>query len=107
MIQLTRSPMETMPTTFSSSTTGRWRTRLAVMILMHSSIVSCGVTYFTGLVMISLTGVSFENDFAGVIALREDADQPCALHDHRRRISHRTGSAARGIALRDQRSGSE
>ena len=37
MIQFTRSPMETKPTTFSPSTTGKCRTRCSVISFMHSS----------------------------------------------------------------------
>src|ERR1700682_4581941 len=32
---LTRSPIETMPTGFSPSNTGRWRTRFSVMIAVY------------------------------------------------------------------------
>ena len=40
----TTSPIEMIPTTSSSSTTGRWRILRSVMIAIDSSIVVCGVT---------------------------------------------------------------
>ncbi len=59
--EFTRSPIETTPSTTSSSTTGRCRIRLSVMIRMHSPTECCRVTEITGLLMISDTCVSFDD----------------------------------------------
>src|SRR3954469_12793686 len=56
---LTTSPIDTMPTTSSFSTTGRWRMRRSVMIAIASSIDVSGVTYIKGDDMISPTSVSW------------------------------------------------
>src|SRR5580700_7072728 len=81
MIQRTRSPIDTIPTGTPFSTTGRWRKRWFVIMDIHSSTVFSRVTKTTGLVMISLTNVSFEDHFAGIVALRQDADQAALGHD--------------------------
>jgi hypothetical protein len=50
-----------MPAMAAPSTTGRWRMRLSVISRMHSSTVWAGDTVMTGLVMMSLTRVSFDD----------------------------------------------
>ena len=55
MIQWTRSPSDSTPTTLPPSTTGRWRQRLSVMRCMHSSTVLLGFTVTAGLDLISRT----------------------------------------------------
>jgi hypothetical protein len=60
MIQWTRSPIDTIATTFVPSTTGRWRQRLSVMYCMHSSTVLFSPTVWTLLDMTSRTFISFE-----------------------------------------------
>ena len=44
IVQLTRSPIEMMPTSSAFCTTGRWRTRCSVIKRMQSATVSSGVT---------------------------------------------------------------
>ena len=86
MTHLTRSPMETMPITHSSWSTGRWRKWWVVMVAMHSSTVCCGGVEHDGggrdCSDVGLAGVVAEEDaLAGVVALREDADQAAVVED--------------------------
>src|SRR5712671_4205394 len=88
MILLTRSPIETIPRSSPSLITGRWRTRLALMIAMHSSIDLSGSTDTTLRCMISLTSVwrcaTLQKHVAGVVPLGDDADDLAAVEHHQR-----------------------
>jgi len=57
MMHFTISPIETMPTTFLCSRTGKWRTVLSVMTAMHSSTVWSRRAQITLVDMISRTVV--------------------------------------------------
>ena len=48
MVQFTRSPIDTMPTSLCPQRTGRWRTRWLVISRMHSSTLCSGVADTTG-----------------------------------------------------------
>src|SRR5271165_5438954 len=54
------SPIERIPIILVPSRTGRWRTRFSVIIRIHSATLSLGVAVNNSWVMISLTGVSFD-----------------------------------------------
>ena len=89
MIVLTRSPVETTPTTPEAATTGSCRIRCSVMRCMHVSTLCSGDTVRTGDVMISLTGVRFEErpcrmTVAGIVAFRSDSDQSSVGKDQER-----------------------
>src|SRR5208282_6332017 len=62
MTDFITSPIETIPIIFVPSRTGRWRTRFSVITRIQSAIVSLGLAVNTSRVMISLTGVSFEDN---------------------------------------------
>ena len=57
---MTRSPIDSMPTTWPRVATGRCRKRFSVMSRMHVSMLSSGVTVTTGALMICHAGVSLD-----------------------------------------------
>jgi hypothetical protein len=59
-MSFTTSPIEIMPISRPSLTTGRWRRRRSVISAMHSSRLWPGATLNTGELMTSRTAVSFE-----------------------------------------------
>src|SRR6266446_6345112 len=89
MMLLTRSPIETMPRSSPPLITGRWRTRLALMIAMPSSIDLSGLTHTTSRTMISPTSVCgdarpLQKHVASVVPLGKDADDLVAVEHQQR-----------------------
>ena len=61
MTHFITSRIETIPIIFVPSRTGRWRTSFSVITRILSAVLSLGLAVNTSRVMISLTGVSFED----------------------------------------------
>src|SRR5260221_4455623 len=89
MMLLTRSLIETMPRSSPPLITGRWRTRLALMIAMHSSID------FVGLNEYNVAPHDFadqrlwrcatlQKHVAGVVPLGNDPDDLASVEHHQR-----------------------
>src|SRR5258708_30832794 len=109
MMLLTRSPIETMPRSSPPLITGRWRTRLALMIAMPSSIDLSGLTHTTSRTMISPTSVCgdarpLQKHVASVVPLGKDADDLAAVEHQQRAdvlIGHHLDRVVHRVARMD------